>query len=134
MALYDQNIYNPIQPNSLYPYYQPVNTMVQQVQRYDIIKVNGRNGANALTMAPNSSVLLLDINDPIVWFVSTDGAGYKTCIPYSISPYKAADNESIEELISKINMRLDNIEERIKGHESDRTGIKSTAETKEWNI
>ena len=39
-----------------------------------IIRVNGENGARAYNMAPNSSVLLLDENMPIVWLAQTDGA------------------------------------------------------------
>lgn len=136
MALYD-NIYNPYQPNSLYPYYQPTNFIQPQIAqqpRLEIIKVNGRNGAEAMQLAPNSSVLLLDINDPIVWFVSTDGAGYKTCMPYQITPYKAANESSIEELISKLNARLDNIEKRMKVDESNNVDAKSAGSKTEWNI
>ena len=59
-----------------------------QAQRYEIIRVNGENGAQAFQMAPNSSALLLDETAPIVWFVQTDGAGYKTSKPFSISPYQ----------------------------------------------
>lgn len=88
-----------------------------------------------MSLAPNSSVLLLDINDPIVWFVSTDGAGYKTCMPYQITPYKAASESSIEELIAKLNARLDTIEERMRISEPDHVDSKSTVGSKtEWNI
>ena len=34
-------------------------------QACQITRVNGRNGADAFRMAPNSSILLLDENDPI---------------------------------------------------------------------
>ena len=44
-----------------------------------VTRVSGENGANAFQMGPNSSALLLDETAPIVWFVQTDGAGYKTC-------------------------------------------------------
>ena len=43
-----------------------------------VTRVNGRNGADAFRMAPNSSILLMDENDPIVWLKQTDGAGYAT--------------------------------------------------------
>lgn len=63
-------------------------TMPQpQLQQQQIIKVNGENGARAYQMMANSSVLLLDENNPIVWLAQTDGAGYKTVTPYSITPY-----------------------------------------------
>ena len=55
-----------------------------------VTRVNGRNGADAFRMAPNSSILLMDENDPIVWLKKTDGAGYATVTPYTVTPYQAA--------------------------------------------
>ena len=51
---------------------------------YEVIKVNGRGGANAFQMGPNSSILLLDETDNVVWLAQTDGAGYKTVTPFSL--------------------------------------------------
>lgn len=145
MGVYD-NIYNPLQPNSLYPYTSPVNNSVQslfqfqqqqqQLIKTEIIKVNGQHGAEAMALAPNSSILLLDMNDPIIWFVSTDGAGYKTCIPYDINPHKQVTEQNLEALLSKINSRLDSLEGRMKADESHNVDIKSIGSTKsaEWNI
>lgn len=42
--------------------------------RYEVIQVNGENGARAFAMAPNSSALLMDATAPIVWLCTTDGA------------------------------------------------------------
>lgn len=70
-----------------------------------IIRVNGKNGADALRLAPNSSVLLMDENDPIVWLKVTDGAGYATTTPYSIAPYHTAlpvDVNSLEERVKRL--------------------------------
>lgn len=87
-----------------------MNMNVNNLPHYDIIKVNGQNGAEAFQMGPNSKALLLDENDPIVWFVQTDGAGYKSNItPYSITPFQPAppvDLHSLEE-------RLTALEEKI---------------------
>ena len=58
------------------PYTPQMGTGAQMPQRCQVIKVNGRNGADAFRMAADSSVLLLDENDPIVWLKTTDGAGY----------------------------------------------------------
>lgn len=77
--------------------------------RYTIIQVRGQNGAEALQMAPNSKVLLLDETDPLVWFVQTDGAGYKTVTPYTISPYQPAppvDLNSIEQRLSALEEKI----------------------------
>lgn len=61
---------------------------LQQTQQQQIVRVNGRNGAEAFQMAPNSSILLLDSNSPIIWLKMTDGAGYPTITPYNITPMK----------------------------------------------
>ena len=61
--------------------------LYQQVQPFKytpIVKVNGRNGAEAYNLGPNSSAVLFDNNDPVIWFVSTNSAGYKTCISYEM--------------------------------------------------
>lgn len=58
--MYNGNMYN-----SPYLY----NTTLQ---RQEVIRVNGRNGAEAYQMAPNSSILLLDETAPIVWLKTTD--------------------------------------------------------------
>lgn len=58
-----------------------------QPQKQDIVKVNGENGARAYQMQPNSSVLLLDETQPIIWLKMTDGAGYPTINAYKIEPY-----------------------------------------------
>ena len=53
-----------------------------------IVKVNGRNGAEMFQMAPNSSALLLDESAPMIWLAQTDGAGYKTLTAYDIKPHE----------------------------------------------
>lgn len=83
--------------------------------RYEILKVNGKNGAEALQMGPNSSVLLLDETNPIVWLAQTDSAGYKTSTPYKIIPFepeKPVDVKSLEE-------RIANLERMVLEYESN---------------
>ncbi len=98
-----QNYYN-TQPYN--PYAQRLNTMQQDFQpKQEIIKVNGENGAKAYNMPPNSSILLLDETAPLIWFKSTDGAGYPTLTPYTIAPYQAEpqiDTKSLEQRVSKL--------------------------------
>ena len=76
-----------------------------------ITRVNGRNGAEAFRMTPNASVLLMDENDPIVWLKVSDGAGYCTLTPYSISPYQAAAPVDVNSLEN----RVKRLEELING-------------------
>lgn len=91
------------------------NTSYQQ--RYEIIHVNGENGARAFQMAPNSNTLLLDDTAPIVWLAQTDGAGYKTVTPYSITPYQKEDHvdfQSLEKRISKLEEMMNNDKSNVK--------------------
>lgn len=69
---------------------------------YEIVKVNGRGGANAFQMGANSSILLLDETDNIVWLAQTDGAGYKTVTPFKITPYEETPALDISSITSKI--------------------------------
>lgn len=77
-----------------------------QSQARHVVKVNGRAGAESYTLSPNSDDILLDMNEPIIYFVQTDGAGYKTITPYDISPHKEVNPtdqyKSLEERISKL--------------------------------
>ena len=100
MAYYNpyQNIYNPYQPQ-----------MPQiQAAKHEIIRVNGKNGAEAFQMPPNSAIFLLDESAPIVGLKQTDGAGYPTITPYNISPIQTQENqdtnkyEELEKRISEL--------------------------------
>lgn len=78
---------------------------MQSQQRMEIIRVNGEGGARAYQMPPNSNALLLDEANPLVWLVQTDGAGYKTVTPYTITPYQAApvpDLGTLEQRITRL--------------------------------
>lgn len=72
-----------------------------QYQKTEVVRVNGRNGAEAYQLAPNSSILLLDESSPIVWLKTTDGAGYPTLTPYKIEPF-IEQNTSLQSLESRI--------------------------------
>ena len=78
-------------------------------QRMEIITVNGENGARAFQMPPNSRILLLDENAPLVWLAQTDGAGYKTVVAYNITPYQsesAPDYGSLETRVKRLEEML----------------------------
>ena len=78
----------------------------QMGQQTRVPEVTGRPGAEAYQLAPESSVLLLDNTAPIVWLVKTDGAGYKSLVPYDIKIHeeeKPADHfKELEDRISKL--------------------------------
>lgn len=74
-----------------------------------IVRVNSANGANAYSLAPNSTALLLDESAPIVWLVQTDGAGYKTVSAYDIAPHVSQQEQAAQNL----EMRVKRLEELI---------------------
>ena len=113
-GLYNNGLYNNGMVN--YGGFSPTPTQnnfgginAYNLPRYNIIQVNGQKGAETLQMAPNSKVLLLDETDPLIWFVQTDGAGYKTVTPYSITPYQPAPPVDLNSL----EQRLSILEEKI---------------------
>lgn len=84
----------------------------QNQQATHVVKVNGKAGAESYQLPPNSDILLLDMNDPIVWFVQSDGAGYKTVTPYDISQHKEVSQtdiiKSMEDRITKLEEAINN--------------------------
>lgn len=101
---------------------QPMQTAQPQAPRQEIVKVNGENGANAINLGANSSLLALDMSGLIVWLITTDGAGYKTVEPYDITPHRAQpapDYNSLEERIRRLEEMMSN------GNASDITAAKS---------
>lgn len=95
------------------PYQQPVPQM-------QVTKVNGAGGANAFSMGPNSSALLLDASGTMIWAVTTDGAGYKTVAAYDIIPHKNQETITYEGLESRIKKLEDMINDRYS--EDDKRG------------
>lgn len=90
---------------------------VPQPQQQHVERVHGEAGVDQYKMAPNSDVILLDETAPLIWFVQTDAAGYKTKYPYNITPYKKQEEPDINEFDQKLQSfdeRLRAIEEALK--------------------
>lgn len=80
-------------------------------QPVQIVEVNGEAGANAYNLAANSSVMLLDTQQPICYIVKTDGAGLKTVMPFDMTPHIPKE----QVLMNSIEERLKKLEEMING-------------------
>ena len=101
--MYPINPFNPYQ--GVNPTYLNQPNNVHGGNANQIIKVNGRGGAETYQMPPNGQVLLLDETQPIIWLKQTDGAGYPTLTAYDIKPHEEKampDMRSLEERIAKI--------------------------------
>lgn len=93
------------------PYVPQDNVYNSLSGKQEIVKVNGEGGARAYQMPPNSSALLLDEMEPLVWLKTTDGAGYPNLTAYQISPrqeQKQPDIRSLEERIARLEGMIKN--------------------------
>ena len=102
------------------PQTQPFQGWSQNLPRQEIIRVNGENGAKAYQLPPNSSALLLDESAPLVWLIQTDGAGYKTTTPYTITPYQAQPAPDYNSLAE----RIQRLEDMINSRKPDSANVK----------
>lgn len=70
-----------------------------------IVRVHGEEGAKAFALGPNSSVLLMDETDNVVWAKVSDGAGYCTLRGFRIIPLEesnvVAEQPKSTEYVSK---------------------------------
>lgn len=122
----------PTFPNPFMNYQQPLPQPASIQPRYEIIHVNGRNGAEAMQMAPNSNALLLDDTAPIVWLAQTDGAGYKTLSAFDISPHEekpAVDLSSLETRIAKLEEKINESNNANNGNNKQHQSDKGSYET-----
>ena len=102
-----------------YSYPNPYQNQMYQQTSQQIVKVHGKNGADMYHMIPNSSAILLDETEPLIYLAQTDGAGYKTITTYDIQLHQElppVDTRSLEQRITKL-------EELI--NESHNSSIKS---------
>lgn len=104
--------------NNTYGY----NNMLMQ-QR--IPTVNGREGAEAYRLGPDSNVILLDQSGKLIWIVATDSAGYRSIQGYNITPYTPPAPPDFNLLMN----RMSRMEEMLSGLVSanNNTGAKPDA-------
>lgn len=88
------------------------------MQRYGIVRLNGRAGAEALQMQPNDEVIAIDEHENVVWLIQSDGAGYKSIHPYAISeiaPEPQINNADLMARIERLENRINELDvEQIK--------------------
>lgn len=71
----------------------------------NILRVSGINGVNALQIAPNQQVIACDDSADVIYFITTDSAGYKTFDAYDFTPHidkTARESEMIEERLKRM--------------------------------
>lgn len=126
----DMNRFNYLQNanNTQFPVQQSLGQQQNTFNPQSVVQVSGENGAKAYSLPPNSSVLLMDTTDAIVWLKSTDGGGYPTLTPFRITPIEPTpiipqtSAPTVPQIdIDNINNRLTKLEERL--NEQSNNGI-----------
>jgi len=78
-----------------------------------ILQANGKDSIKAIRMSPNSSVLIADTTEPIVWKCVSDGLGNVTTEAFDISHHKTeeeVEKETTANLLNQISERLERLE------------------------
>lgn len=70
--------------------------------RTEVVRVTGKAGAEMYQLPPNSSILMMDETQPVVWLKVTDGAGYATLSPYKVEPFVEQTPPDMAMLLSRI--------------------------------
>ena len=109
--------YPQLNPFTAAPYTQQMQQ--PSIPRQEVIRVNGENGANAIDIGPNSSLLALDMSGLMVWFVTTDGAGYKTVTPYDITPHQMPKQPDYTDFDTRLKALEKKMEEIRYGNSGD---------------
>ena len=118
---YANNVPNFNQNNSAYNSYQNLQNVQPQQNFQQIIKVNGIEGAKAFQLGANSSVMLLDAQEPIVWLKTSDGAGFSTITPYEISKVEKTENKDIN---LELNSRIEKLEKKVEELTNAKSDVK----------
>lgn len=104
-------MYNPYLYQNYQQNYQTQNILPPQ----QALKANGKASIDALQMAPNSEVLIMDTTAPIIWQCMSDSLGKVTATPWDIAPHKetpAVDMNSLEVRVANIEAIINAMKER----------------------
>ena len=71
-----------------------------------ILQANGKASIDAIRMAPNSSVLIADTTQPIVWKCVSDGLGNVTAEAFDITHHKT--EEEVEKASEILRREMEN--------------------------
>lgn len=99
----------------MYPYgnYGIQNNNQNMLPPQQILQANGKASIDALRLSPNSSVLIADQTQPIIWKCVSDSLGNVSATAFDVTPHKdekVVEQENINKSISNILERLERLE------------------------
>lgn len=83
-----------------------------------ILQANGKASIDSIRMSPNSSALIADTTQPIVWKCISDGLGNVKAEAFDITPHKTEEQVEKENLNSTLNEINDRLKKLEKNYES----------------
>lgn len=98
-----------------------------------ILTAKGKASIDKLRMSPNSSVLIADETEAIVWKCTSDGIGNVTAEPFDISPHKTEEQirqDTMDALLIDMSNRLKKLEESYE--QSNSTGNNAKQHASEY--
>ena len=108
------------------PGFQPQAPAANVLPQQQVLQANGKASIDALKMAPNSSVLIMDTTAPMVWLCTSDSLGNVTPAAYDITPHKEAPQpDSIEARLAAVEEKTSQILEVLNNDKSDARPAKS---------
>ena len=123
------------------PYYanlygqRPQQAQTNILPPQQVIQVDGRASIDTLQMSPNSSILIMDKSQPIVWLCVSDGLGKVTASAYDITPHQdipPVDVNALEQRISALETMLTALTE-VNTDEPDVASTRSESKPNGWN-
>lgn len=95
---YNPNGYNPQNP---YDRLQQMQMGQTAMQRTELTRVTGMDGAKAYQMPPNSTVALFDGTQDVFYVKSTDGAGFPTIRAFAFTPHDETPTNTKGEYVTR---------------------------------
>ena len=72
-------------------------------QKKTVDQVKGLEGANSYALAPDSSTIVVDSEQPLIWFISTDSNGNKTLVQaYKIEKYEMPKPVTLDDIMAEM--------------------------------
>ena len=87
-----------------------------------VVQATGKASIDALRMAPNSSVLILDTTAPVVWLCTTDGLGNVSAKPYDIKEHRDPEPAATEGLEARLAAVEDAVRSILEKREETKDG------------
>lgn len=111
---YNPSIYNPYGQTQPYSWGQPSQPMLTLQPTNGLVRVKGRQGAEAYPMGPNSvSPVLLDEDQDVFYIKRTDASGIGTVYDYDFAPRAHAEAQRAAEYATVD--QLEELTERVDG-------------------